>query len=350
LLATAAQLLKRAERPLIYAGGGVLAGRATDELRELAERLQAPVVMSANGRGALDSRHPLALSSLAGRDLLATADAVLVVGSRFLQVMGAQVKVAADASVILLNAEERDLGEPRSAKVAIHGDAALGLSGITSCLGDLPGRKAPAAIEAARAHAQDQIEEIVPQRHWVDALRAGITEDGILVNGLTQVGYLATVAYPVYGPNTYLTPGYQGTLGYAFATALGAKVANPDRMVVAICGDGGFGWNMQELATARKYNIGVVTVVFNDAAYGNVRRIQKVQFDGRYVGSDLVNPDFTRLAEAFGVAATRVTTPEELRAVLVDARSITGPLLVEVPVGPMPSPWHLMVDHIKKQA
>ena len=167
-------------------------------------------------------------------------------------------------------------------------------------------------LDAARASADEQIAEIVPQLSWVQALREAIPEDGILVNELTQVGYLAEVAYPVYGPRTYITPGYQGTLGYGFATALGAKVGNPDKVVVSINGDGGFGWNLQELATAKQHGIALITVVFADGAFGNVQRTQRERFDGRVLATDLANPDFVKLAEAFGIAAERVTTPEAL--------------------------------------
>jgi acetolactate synthase-1/2/3 large subunit len=182
----------------------------------------------------------------------------------------------------------------------------------------------------------------MPQAAFVAALRAAIPDDGILVSELTQVGYLAQVAYPVYEPRTLIWPGYQGTLGYGFPTALGAKVGRPGRAVVSITGDGGFGWCLQELSTARKYDIGTVTVVFNDGAFGNVRRSQKERFGGRLLATDLVNPDFVKLAESFGVGAVRATSPEELEHALRAAIAAGEPTLIEVPVGEMPSPWPLV--------
>src|SRR5437764_3783162 len=168
-------------------------------------------------------------------------------------------------------------------------------------------------------------------------------EDGILVNEFTQVGYLAMVAYPVYLPRSYIGPGYQGTLGYGFPTALGAKIGNPRRPVLSITGDGGFGWGLAELSTARKFGIGLVTVVFNDGAYGNVRRAQVEQFDGRVHGSELLNPDFVQLAESFGVRGTRATTPAELEGVLRETLgSANEPVLIDVPVGRMPNSWRVM--------
>jgi acetolactate synthase-1/2/3 large subunit len=167
-------------------------------------------------------------------------------------------------------------------------------------------------------------------------------EDGILVNEFTQVGYLAQAAFPVYEPRSYLSPGYQGTLGYGFPTALGAKVAFPERSVLSINGDGGFGWALPELSTARKYSIGLVTVVFNDRAYGNVRRSQVEQFQGRLLGTDLLNPDFVNLAESFGVRGARATAPAELEGLLREALAEHEPVVIDVPVGPMPSPFRRM--------
>jgi acetolactate synthase-1/2/3 large subunit len=160
------------------------------------------------------------------------------------------------------------------------------------------------------------------------------------VNELTQVGYFARLMYPVYQPGTFVTPGYQGTLGYGFATALGAAAGNPRRAVVSINGDGGFGWNMQELATARKYGMGLVTVVFNDGHFGNVRTIQKQTF-GENIAVELCNPHFDRLAAAFDLDFERVRNPGELEGAVRNAIAARAPVVIEAQVGEMPSPWHL---------
>ena len=343
LVRRAADLLGSAQRPAIYVGGGVVASGGTDALRAVAECLEAAVVMSPNGRGALDDRHPLALTAFAGGQVLAEADVVLGVGTRFLNGQE-QHALAPNARLVLMNVDPRALGEPRQPTLAIHTDAAAGLAALLEHLDGLPRRPSRRSeVEAARRWSADILGDIEPQISWVRALRAAMPEDGILVNEFTQVGYLAMVAYPVYLPRSYIGPGYQGTLGYGFPTALGAKIGNPRRPVLSITGDGGFGWGLQELSTARKYGIGLVTVVFNDGAYGNVRRAQVEQFDGRVLGSDLVNPDFVRLAESFGVHATRVTTPPELEGVLREALcATTEPVLIDVPVGAMPNPFRVM--------
>jgi acetolactate synthase-1/2/3 large subunit len=337
----AAELLSNAVRPALYAGGGVPAGDASDALRALAERLQAPVIMSPNGRGALDDRHPLALTSLAGRAVLTSADIVLAVGTRFLS--GHEPHpLAPDAQLILLNAEPNDLGPPRQPAIALLGDATAGLSMLLDGLPSRPASRRP-ELQPLRDWATALLAQIQPQYVWVQALRAAMPEDSIFVNEFTQVGYLSQLAYPIYHQRSYVGPGYQGTLGYGFPTALGAKVAHPERAVLSITGDGGFGWGLAELATARKHGIGLVTVVFNDNAYGNVRRAQVEQFDGRVLGSELVNPDFVSLADSFGVRGARATTPAELSGLLSEVVSGgSEPVLIDVPVGPMPNPFRTL--------
>ena len=341
LFLQAIDMLARAQRPVLYAGGGVVASGAGAALQRLAERLEAPVVMSMNGRGALDDRHPLALTWLAGREALASADVVLAVGSRFLDGQE-QVTLGPDARLVLLNIEPRDLGEPRSPTLALQGDALRGLTMLCEGLVDvISSTWQRAELQSLRAWADQLLVQVEPQYSWVRALRRALPEDGIFVNEFTQVGYLAIFAFPVYEPRTYVGPGYQGTLGYGFPTALGVKVAHPHRAVLCITGDGGFGFGLAELATARKHGIGLVTVVFSDNAYGNVRRTQVEQFDSRVLGSDLVNPDFVGLAESFGVRGVRATTPAELEALLRETLSGgSEPVVVEVPVGPMPNPFY----------
>ena len=154
------------------------------------------------------------------------------------------------------------------------------------------------------------------------------------------MGFAARLAFPVYKPRTFLSPGYQDNLGWGFATALGAQDARRDVPVVSISGDGGFMFTANEMATAVRHRIPLTTIVFNDGAFGNVRRIQQERFGNRLIASDLANPDFVKFAESFGAAGERARGPEELRAALRRALARRdGPTLIEVPVGPFPSPW-----------
>jgi acetolactate synthase-1/2/3 large subunit len=198
-----------------------------------------------------------------------------------------------------------------------------------------------AEIREASATALAQIQAIQPQMAYLNILRELLPANAIVTDELSQVGFASWYGFPIYQPRTFISSGYQGTLGSGFPTALGAKVAYPDRAVVAITGDGGFMFGVQELATAVQFNIGVVTLVFNNNAYGNVRRDQINVFDGRVVASDLVNPDFVRLAESFGAGAARVTSPDAFRPALEKALADGGPyvIVIEVPRDSESNPW-----------
>jgi len=335
------RILRQARFPVLVAGGGVLAAGAAAALSRFAERLGAPVLVTENGTGAMDSRHPLALPWLGARAMLPHADAVLAVGTRFCESTGSPPATPPGVPVILVNADAADLGAPRSPALAIEGDARLALEALDAGLGAAAPGQGERAVAAVRAWIQAQLADIAPQCEWLAAIRAAVPEDGILIPDLTQVGYPAALAYPVYAPGTFLTPGYQGTLGFAYATALGAAAANPGRAVVSLSGDGGFGWTLQELATAKRYRLGVCALVFRDGAFGNVRLLLERQF-GRAYCAELENPDFVRLAEAFGVSAERVADAAGLRDALRSAIASRAPALIEVPVGRFPSPRHLI--------
>jgi acetolactate synthase-1/2/3 large subunit len=343
----AATVLAGARRPAIYAGWGVQAAEASDELRRIAELLQAPVVMSRGGGGALSARHPLAATKLSGRKLMPDADVVLAVGTRFRRYSGASGPGGAEPRVVVhVDADPETLATRGEDDVRLLGDARLGLSELLRRLDGRPGMsdRPSRAGEVARARqwAVEQLAPIEPQMSYLRAIRRALPEDGILVSELTQVGYTIRVGFEFLAPRTNITPGYQGTLGYGFPTALGAKVGNPTKAVVSINGDGGFGWCLQELATARKYDIGVAVVIFNDGAYANVQRELQDRFQGRWLGTDLVNPDFLALAAAFGVPGIRVDGPDHLERALRDILALDGPALIEVPVGDMPDPWPLL--------
>jgi acetolactate synthase-1/2/3 large subunit len=337
---TAAALLAQAKLPVIYVGGGVLAAHASAALAALAERLQAPVVMSENGRGALSDHHPLALTALAGRPVFAHADVALIVGSRFADTQSGAPSWGGDnLKYIWLNLDTQAWTPPRHADIAIAADAGFGMAALAAALPSTrPSRDLD--LDKVRAWADEQLRDVADLMGWIRALRGGVPEDGIFVNELTQVGYLTRSAYPVYAPGSYITPGYQGTLGYGFPTALGAAYGNPGRAVVCITGDGGFGWGMSELATIGKYGLKPAVVVFNDGHFGNVKRLQEDQFGGS-LGANLHNPHFDRLAAAFDVGYARADTPEELEKVLKRSLGAT-PLLIEARVGTFSSPWPYM--------
>jgi acetolactate synthase-1/2/3 large subunit len=284
------------------------------------------------------------LTALGGRQILPAADAVLAVGTRFMTLTGKPLMSDTGATVILVNADPADLGGPRKPDISVPADARLTLEALADALPARPrSSRRASTVARVRAGCADQLAAIAPQRTWLNAIREALPDDGVFVEELTQIGYAARVAYPVYEPRTWITPGYQGTLGYGFPTALGVKVGRPEVPVVSITGDGGFGWSLQELSTARKYGIGLITIVFADGYFGNVRRIQQDDF-GRTIGTRLVNPDFLALAASYGIRGIRVATPEQLSGVIREAGADTEPLLIDVPVGEFPSPWELLAE------
>jgi len=339
-IGAAAALLTGARLPVIYAGGGVIAARASEALARLADKLQAPVVMSDHGRGALPDTHPLALNTLGGRAVFVHADVVLVVGSRFVDInQGNPVWSGAGKRYIFLNVNSEDWSPPRADGLTIHADARLGLEALEA---ETPKAAVSRAGDVAkvRAWAEQQAAAMEPLPSWTRAIRGAVPDDGIFVMDLTMVGYFSRLMYPNHAPYTFVTPGYQGTLGFAYGAALGAATGNPGRAVVCVSGDGGFGWNLAELSTARKYNLGVVAIVFNDGGYGNVRLTMKQQFGEEY-GADLLNPDYGKLAGAFDIPFARVETPAALSTALRGALAKGGPGLIEVTLDKLPNAWSL---------
>lgn len=341
ILEQAAGLLGQAERPLIVAGGGVLAAAAWDELRELAERLAAPVLLTAEARGALSSHHPLAFDPPAGPDLVAGADVILAVGTRFAGPSGLRWRLEAGQRLVRIDADPEELTRAIRPEIAIEADARAALSLLVDLV-PAPDGSGWRGLDRLQEQVHADLESVQPQAAFGAAIRRALPEETVVLGGMTQVGYWMRVGFPVYRPRTYLGPGYQGTLGFELPTGLGAQVAAPDRRVVVIAGDGGFLYNTQELATAVQLRIPVISVVFNDNAYGNVRRTQRQQF-GRVIASDLLNPDFVRLAEAYGVTGRRTGNPDGLAHELAAALDRDGPTLIEVPVSEMVDPWPVVM-------
>jgi len=335
----AAALLAQSKRPLIVAGGGAL--DATAELRELAETLQAPVLTYRRGRGVLATDHPLAVSLPVGHRLWREADAVLGVGTRMLLPLNAW-GTDPGIALIRIDIDAEEITRLRRPDCAIHADAAPALRAL---LDRLPRTPRPPRTDVGEA--QDwfvgRLSRLQPQMDFLRAIRAALPEDGILVEEVTQLGFAGRLAFPVRHPRLYVSPGYQDNLGWGFGTALGIKAALPGRAVVAMAGDGGFLYQAGELATARLHNLAVVAVVFDDGAFGNVRRIQADRYGNRLIACDLANPDFARLAESFGVAGLRARDADELESRLREALARNEPALIHVPVGEMPSPWDMIL-------
>ena len=341
-IAQAAEALSGAKRIVIWAGGGVISAEATAQLRALAERLGAVVVTTYGGKGAFPADHPqYAGVTWGGRgpygpnpihQYLPTADAVLIVGSRMPYHMTKMVGIQLPETIVQIDIDGAELGKNYPVKAGVQGDAALALEQLSTALPDSAGG-GDGAQEAAelRRQIREAFGASEPnQQRTLDAVRRVIPRDAIVVSDATLPAYSAVQAFPVYEPRTYIGPHGWADIGFGFPAALGASVGRPDVPVVLFSGDGGFQLNMQELGTAAQYNIPLTAIVWNNSSWGVLKGQQRTLFNERYMASDLVNPDFVRLAESYGLEATRVENLAELETTLDGAIANRGFHLIEV--------------------
>ncbi|MEI6202876.1 MAG: thiamine pyrophosphate-dependent enzyme [Enhydrobacter sp.] len=338
----AAKILGNAERPILILGGG--AQDASAEVIEIAQLLEAPVSSYRRGRGIIPSSHRLAVDMPVGHRLWKEADAVLAVGTRFF-IQNGNWGIDDKLKVVRIDIDPDEPDRFRKPDVALIGDSAAQLRALIAALPKYNRRRASRDVELKghRDWFAERLSRLEPQMSFLKAMRAALPLDGIFVDEVSQMGFASRVAFPVERPRTYLSPGYQDNLGWGFGTALGAKAAMPDRKVLAIAGDGGFLYQIGELATAVRHNLAVVVVVFDNGAFGNVKRIQQERYGNRLIASDLHNPDFVRLADSFGVASFKATDAKQLEAALHKAFALNAPALVHVPHGDVPSPWDMIM-------
>jgi acetolactate synthase-1/2/3 large subunit len=353
-VAEAAARLRAARRPLVIAGGGVIAAEATAELLALARRLGAPVVTTVMGRGALDERDPLWQGVLPNRRAteaaIKAADVVLAVGCRFAhrstQGLLLNLSFAPEQTLIHLDLDPGVIGKLFKPQVAVVGDARDGLARLLEALGTAR----EASPEAGRVDTTWDRAWLAGLRGaasrlytpelagFMDTLRGALPDDAIVVCDQTGVNYWMEWRFPVRRPRTFLYPIGSATLGYGLPAAIGAKVARPDAPVVVVVGDGGLMFSLGELATAVKYRLPVVVLLMNDDRYGAIKWLQEKMFEGRWGEADLANPDFIALARAFGMRAERVPDVAALPAALASALGADGPTLLEMRV-PVEPPW-----------
>jgi len=352
----AAKLLLAAERPMIMTGSG--AQHAGAAVAALAEDLTAPVAAFRGGRGAVPEDHELAISSYAAFRLWPQTDALLGIGTRlempYMRWTGMMRLINRPSPPPHLIRIDIDPAEMRRLQphTAIVADAEAGTRALLAAIRAQGSRASPSEVRRAwrtriadaKLAARAEIEKVQPQLAYLDVIRELLPRDGFFVGELSQVGFTSYFGFPVLAPRGYVSEGYQGTLGFGFPTALGVKIANPERVVISVTGDGGFMFAVQELATAVQERIGLITVLFNNGAYGNVLRDQRTNFANRLNGAVLDNPDFMLLAKAFGVAGHRVDSPQALRPVLRQALADKAPQLIEVVVaqGSEVSPWEFI--------
>ncbi|MFE0100249.1 thiamine pyrophosphate-binding protein [Streptomyces sp. NPDC059009] len=346
LTAVAADLLSRAERPAIIAGGGVVRSDASGKLRALAELVNAPVVTTFGGKGAFPWEHPLSLQSwLEDRhttDFLEDADVLLVVGSGLGELSSNYHTFTPRGRVVQIEADAGKL-ESNHPALGIHADARLALSALLETI-EAP-RQDPSAPERVRAvldRVRERIDgqELGLEQRLLASVRAALPAAAPSFWDMTILAYWAWSAFDARRPNTMHSAQGAGGLGYAFPAALGAAVADPSQPVLAVSGDGGAMYSIAELATARQYDLPVTWLIVDDGGYGILREYMTDAF-GEPTGTELARPDFVALAESFGVPGVR-TTPDALRDDLAKALAEPGPSVVVLPaVLKMFAPTHL---------
>jgi acetolactate synthase I/II/III large subunit len=337
----AADALRRSQRPLIVVGGG--AQDAGPQIERLVEMLQSPVTTRRMGHGAIPTAHPLFVHLAVGHALWKAADVVIAVGSRLewpLMFWG-----TSDMTIVKIDIDAEELDRHGVGTIGVCGDAADVCEALSSALDGMPARPdRTGEVARLRADYFADIDGLRPQLDFLAAIRDVLPDDGIFVEDVTQIGFAAHLAFDFRRPRTFQSTGPAGTLGAGYAQGLGAQVAlereGRGRKALVVAGDGGFLFTGNELATAVQHDIPLVCCVFDDGAFGNVKRIQQQRFgEDRTIASTLRNPDFVAYARAFGAVGLHAGSPDELRARLDEAFAAGVPAIVHVSTGPMPDPW-----------
>jgi len=346
----AAQMLAGAERPVIFAGGGVISSNASPELMALAELLQAPVVTSLMGKGGFPENHPLSLGNigmhgaLAANRLISEADVLLAVGTRFAdRSTGTLDKFCPDAKIIHIDIDTAEIGKNVEVDVPIVADAKRGLRAVHQSLTEQlkrRGKDSPWFKHVQEVKARSQGEDAggggeITAPRIIKELRRLLPEDAIVTTEVGQNQMWAALHFTAYGPRTYITSGGLGTMGFGFPASLGAKVACPDRPVVDIAGDGSFIMTEQDLACSVMEKIPVTVVVLNNSMLGMVAQWQRLFYKRRYSAVKLGGvPDFVKLAEAYGAQGFRVGSLKEFSKAVKEALRAEVTTVIDVPISP----------------
>jgi acetolactate synthase-1/2/3 large subunit len=335
----AARLIDASSKPFVYAGGGVIASEASAELRALVERIKAPVALSLMGHGAFPARHPLFTGMIGMHGTKASnmasseADLLIAIGARFSdRVVSDASRFAGKARVLHIDIDPAEINKNVASRKSLIGDVKGILAGLVSRVaaressawnGDIDAWKG----EVPSSHGRDA--ELHP-RFIMEEIHARVGDDAIVTTEVGQHQMWTAQFYPFSRPRSFLTSGGLGTMGFGTGAAMGAQVANPDRQVVHVAGDGSFRMNCAELATISHYGLPLLIVVMNNGTLGMVRQWQSMFYQGRFSQTTLDRPpDFLKLAEAYGVRGFRARNEGEFRSSLEAALSERSPALLE---------------------
>lgn len=347
----AAQEIMKAKRPVIYAGGGVLASDACSELLELAEQIRIPLTLTVMGLGAFPGTHPLFLGMLGmhgtywANMTIHDSDLVIAIGARFDdRVTGNPTsEFAPKAKIIHIDIDPTSIHKNVKVDIPIVGDARNVLKDLNSLLqgmGNGNREKKPwfrQIEEWKKEHplAYAQNENVIKPQYVIEKIYEVTRGDAIISTDVGQHQMWSAQFFKFDRPRTFLNSGGLGTMGYGLPAAIGAQRAWPNQRVVCITGDGSIIMNIQELATAVLYKLPVKTAIINNQYLGMVRQWQQLFYNGRYSASFMAgSPDFVKLAEAFGATGFRATKPSEVEGVLKEAMEVDGPVLMDFQVDP----------------
>jgi acetolactate synthase-1/2/3 large subunit len=354
-IAAAAQALATAQRPVIYAGGGVITGNASEDLRRLAEIADVPVNTTLMGLGGFPGTHPLWVGMPGMHGIAAAtyafqeADVILAVGVRFDErvLSTAMSQWAPHAKIIHIDVDPAEISKNRAAHIGIAAQSAAALKSLAEAYDRLPTKHDPASRHAWLAkinswktahpyHIDPNTAQIQPQ-HVIQALYKLTGGNAIVCTDVGQHQMWSAQHYIFDTPRQWITSGGLGTMGFGLPSALGAQVALPDRLVIDIAGDGSFEMTYQELSTAQMYGLPVKVIIINNGYLGMVRQWQELFYDSRYSGTSFApfQPDFVKLAGAYGIPGLSVDRIEDLEEALVATLNAEGPALINVNVDPM---------------
>ncbi len=354
-IARAAEAIRGAERPLIYVGGGVKIGGAVDQLRAFAETTGIPSVSTLNALGTIPTDAPGTLGMLgmhgtrAANEAVQETDLLIVFGARFDdRATGKLSEFAPHARVIHFDIDASEIGKLRQARIAVAGELPIGIETLTAHLADAPPRIDPwimrcCARAARTAFRYDAPGEGVYAPALLKAISEAAGDDFVAACDVGQHQMWAAQHCRFARPEAHLTSGGLGAMGFGLPAGIGAKLADPDATVVVIAGDGGFMMNVQELATLRRYGVGVKILLLDNSSLGLVRQWQELFFNQNYSEVDLSdNPDFVKVAEAFGIEAFRISRREEVAAGIARLLAADGPCLAHVIIDPRENVWPLV--------
>ncbi|MEM2111703.1 MAG: thiamine pyrophosphate-binding protein [Candidatus Bathyarchaeia archaeon] len=350
----AARLLANSRSPIILAGGGVLRSGASEEIITIADALSAPVITTIMGKGVIPEDNPLSLGCLARggsiEEILAEADIVLALGTRFSATSTRNWKVKFPETLIHVDIDETEIGKNYAVKIGVVGDVKVVpqrmLHQLKKSIRTPRTEWLNRAMDIKRRMKSELEFSNRPEIRTVLEIRKILKRDAIVAADVTIPAYWMARIFETYQPGTFLYPAGYVAMGFGLPAAIASKIAYPERQVVAFCGDGSFMMTCQELATAVENNVNIPIVIYNNQGYGVLKYAQKIMFSSRYMGVDLTNPNFIRFAEAFGVKGLKVDGIDQLKSCLKEALKSDEPTVIETRL-PFDPPWG--IEHYQRK-